>query len=371
MIELGKFASLNRTSISPSDIKDKTYYVGLEHINGNGKIEGITVGNGELASNKFQFKKGNILYGKLRPYLRKISLAKSDGICSTDIIPIDVHDTADANYVCYFLRSDRLVQLANSLTSGANLPRISPKQIVKLKIPLPPLPTQKKIAAILDEADRLRQLNQQVLDKYDALSQSVFLEMFGDPVMNPKRWEIDLLNDVADIIMGQSPKGDSYNINGIGSPLLNGPTEFGEKYPVEKQWTSEPKKFCKKGDILFCVRGATAGRMNWADKEYCIGRGLAAIRGKGITSDSYIYMILERLYDTFQRTSNGSTFINISRDDLRKVKIPRTSEDFQTQFADRIKSIDTQKSQAQAALSKSEDLFNSLLQRAFKGELVK
>ncbi len=194
--------------------------------------------------------------------------------------------------------------------------------------------------------------------------------MFGDTVTNPKRWEFELLGDVAEIIMGQSPKGDSYNTEGKGTPLLNGPTEFGDKNPKEKQWTIEPKKLCCNNDILFCVRGATAGRMNWADKEYCIGRGLAAIRSKGRVSSNYIYLLLDRMYDYFQRTSNGSTFINISRDDISKVKIPITPISLQNQFAERVKAIESQKAIAQESLKKSEDLFNSLLQRAFKGELV-
>jgi len=239
----------------------------------------------------------------------------------------------------------------------------------QLEIPLPTLPEQKRIAAILDEADKIRLLNKKLIKKYEALTYSLFLDMFGDPVVNPMGWEVDYLQDVADINMGQSPKGESYNSVGIGAPLLNGPTEFGKIYPIEKQWTSEPKKFCKKDDILFCVRGATAGRMNWSDKEYSIGRGLAAIRSNSSTSDKYIYMILEMLYDTFQRTSNGSTFINISRDDLRKVKIPRTSNAFQNQFTSRIEAIEKQKVVAEISLQKSEDLFNALLQRAFKGEL--
>ena len=91
-------------------------------------------------------------------------------------------------------------------------------------------------------------------------------------------WEIKNLGEVSEIIMGQSPEGVSYNIEGIGSPLINGPVEFTEKYPVKIKWTSKPTKFCQVADILFCVRGSTTGRMNIANDTYCIGRGIAAIR---------------------------------------------------------------------------------------------
>ena len=69
------------------------------------------------------------------------------------------------------------------------------------------------------------------------------------------------LGQIANIVMGQSPTGDTYNKVGIGTPLLNGPTEFGESHPTPVSWTSTPTKKCKPGDVLFCVRGSTTGRM--------------------------------------------------------------------------------------------------------------
>lgn len=278
----------------------------------------------------------------------------------------DLSKDVDLYFLKYFLQKRGL----NDVISGSAQPQITGQSLKQVQIPLPPLTTQKRIAAILDAADLYRQKTKALVAKYDQLAQSLFLEMFGDPVRNPKEWVIKKLDEISFIDMGQSPDGTSYNLNQVGAPLLNGPTEFGLKYPIEKQWTSEPRKFCKRNDILFCVRGATAGRMNWADKEYCIGRGLAAIRTKGEVSNSYIYMLLERMYDIFQKTSNGSTFINISRDDLRNVNIQLTPIALQTLFATRIQLIEAQKQQALAALQKSEILFNSLLQKAFKGELV-
>ena len=74
------------------------------------------------------------------------------------------------------------------------------------------------------------------------------------------------LRDVAQVIMGTSPKGHTYNTAGEGIPLLNGPTEFGERHPDCTVFTNAPVKECGAGDLIFCVRGSTTGRMNWADK---------------------------------------------------------------------------------------------------------
>ena len=85
------------------------------------------------------------------------------------------------------------------------------------------------------------------------------------------------LGDVATIVMGQSPPGSTVS-DEPGVALLNGPTEFGPYHPTAMQFTTDPRKFAEPGDLLFCVRGSTTGRMNWADQEYAIGRGVAAIR---------------------------------------------------------------------------------------------
>jgi type I restriction enzyme S subunit len=270
-------------------------------------------------------------------------------------------------YIYWFLHSK--FEFIKSKRTGATIPHVSNSAIRNLQVPLPSLPDQKRIAIILDNADAIRRINIEILKKYNHLAQSVFLEMVVDPWNNPKGWPKTSLGEIADIIMGQSPPGDSYNSLGKGSPLLNGPTEFGVKYPEEKQWTTSPTKFCKKGDILFCVRGATAGRMNIADKQYCLGRGLAAIRGHNEATNRLVFMTLEHLYEYFQRTSNGSTFINIGKDTLNELPILEIPSQRLTDFSEIISNIDHQKELMQDSLNKSEYLFQSLLQRVFKGEL--
>ena len=87
----------------------------------------------------------------------------------------------------------------------------------------------------------------------------------------------ETIADFVDIVMGQSPPGGTVS-GGVGLPLLNGPTEFGPHHPTPIQFTTDARKIAHPGDLLFCVRGSTTGRMNWADQEYAIGRGVAAIR---------------------------------------------------------------------------------------------
>ena len=148
------------------------------------------------------------------------------------------------------------------------------------------------------------------------------------------------LGDIAEITMGQSPVGENCNLNGDGLPLLNGPTEFGSKYPQPVQFTTESKKLAKSGDLLFCVRGSTTGRMNWANQTYVIGRGLAAIRGKNGYPNSFIRAAIESNLDSLLTQATGSTFPNVSRDLISGLKIPNTSPDEAVMVASIVEPID-------------------------------
>lgn len=144
----------------------------------------------------------------------------------------------------------------------------------------------------------------------------------------------------ADIIMGQSPKGEDCNQDGNGIPLLNGPTEFGFKYPSPVQFTTDGRKLSKKNDILFCVRGSTTGRMNYADQEYAIGRGLAAIRGKNNYPTPFLKAILEINLNHLLTIATGSTFPNVSRDMLASFLVDEVLPEKAHRINDIIVSID-------------------------------
>ena len=135
-------------------------------------------------------------------------------------------------------------------------------------------------------------------------------------------WELSTLGELAEIVMGQSPKGADCNSDGHGTPLLNGPTEFGSNYPYPTQFTTDPKRFSKKYDLLFCVRGSTTGRMNWSDKEYAIGRGLAAFRHKkGKDFQSFLKGIIDIKLPELLASATGSTFPNVSKNQLNDLQV--------------------------------------------------
>lgn len=163
-----------------------------------------------------------------------------------------------------------------------------------------------------------------VNDNLEATLAALYKEFFtitsSDTV--PLGWRIAPFSDIATVTMGQSPEGDDCNNAGIGEPLLNGPTEFGFYSPSPVQWTTNGKKHCVEGDLLFCVRGSTTGRMNWANQSYAIGRGLAAIHHKSdCTLNWFVKAMIDNSLQEILSAATGSTFPNVGKDLLNGFQV--------------------------------------------------
>lgn len=138
----------------------------------------------------------------------------------------------------------------------------------------------------------------------------------------PEGWACTRLSEVSEIIMGQSPPGSSYNQE-EGTPLINGPVEFGPtpfSKTVKSKFTTKPTKMCKEMDLLICVRGSTTGRMNIAGFDACIGRGVAAVRA--IVYQNYINFFVHSIEDKILDSGTGSTFPNVTISTLSEILVP-------------------------------------------------
>lgn len=184
-----------------------------------------------------------------------------------------------------------------------------------MQIPVPAIEKQREIIAEYNTLATRIETNKKLIATLEQTAQILFEKL---SLENPFDCMFD---DVATIVMGQSPEGDYVNRGNDGEPLLNGPTEFGLFSPTPVQWTSTPKKMCEPGDVLFCVRGSTTGRMNFANQKYAIGRGLAAIRAKKKYYHWCIKLVLEKYMQEILASATGSTFPNVSSDMISKLKI--------------------------------------------------
>lgn len=285
-------------------------------------------------------------------------------------------------YLYYYLKSVRK-KIVSDAYGGAQ-PHISQGYIKEIQIPLPPLEQQKKIAAILDAADAYRQKTKALIAKYDELSQSLFLDMFGDPVKNEKGWEKLSGRVVFKLIGGAAFKSSDYTSQGI--PLIRIGT-VNKGYFDNAQLTFLPSSFEKShskylvypDDLLITLTG-TVGKGDYGNafsltyefEKYLLNQRVAKICNSEKHHLVFLKFFLKqnKVKNELIGVSRGVRQANLSNEDFYKLETITPPLNLQTQFAERVAIIEQQKVIAQASLEKAEELFNSLLQKAFKGELV-
>lgn len=219
------------------------------------------------------------------------------------------------------------------VSTGTSVYSVSKGALKGVPIFFPPTEKeQRAIAAALGDLDALIASLDALIAKKRDIKQGAMEELLTGKKRLAgfaEEWKEKALEEFATVVMGQSPIGSSYNQDGIGFPLINGPTEFTDKYPFKRQWTTSPTRFCEMGDALLCVRGSSTGRINIANDVYCIGRGVAAIRAKSTNDNSFLHFQLQRIVNDILSATAGSTFPNIDGKSLRNVvsKIPPSKKE--------------------------------------------
>lgn len=210
--------------------------------------------------------------------------------------------------------------------SGTVFGSVNKKDIAGLEINIPEdTNEQKKMARFLfmldEKIDTNDQINQMLEDQAKAIFKSRFIDGLADKTYN------GVLSDIADITMGQSPKGESYNEAGEGTVFFQGRGEFGHRFPTIRLFTTEPKRMAKENDILLSVR-APVGDINVAHEECCIGRGLAALHAKKGYSSFLLYMMIAVQDKLGTYNNQGTVFGSINKNDLNglPIKIPREAD---------------------------------------------
>jgi len=185
----------------------------------------------------------------------------------------------------------------------------------------------------------------------------------------PEDWDVEPLERCGEVVMGQSPPGSTYNKNGGGIALINGPTEFTDKCPVRIQWTTDPRRFCQKGDLLICVRGSSTGRTNYADDIYSIGRGVAAIRANKNNDTAYLSNQIIIAVSRILAASTGSTFPSVDGDTFRNLAMPLPpTKDEQTAIAEALSDADELIDSLDKLIAKKRNLKQAAMQQLLTGK---
>lgn len=282
----------------------------------------------------------------------------------------------DLHYFKHFFETDYYKRTIKSLAEGANINNLKSEHFDNLNIPLPPLEEQKKIGAILDAADVYRQKTKALIEKYHQLTQSLFMDMFGDPVTNPKGWDYRKLSDISRYFIGLTYKPENVHSKGIIVLRSSNVQDFKLSFDdiVRVSLGVKEKLLVKPNDILMCTRNGSAklvgkvALIGHEEEPMTFGAFMTIIR-----SDYYMYLMSYFKSPGFRRqiVTGATTTVNqITKNMLDRVELPLPPMRFQEHFAEKVAQIENQKQQAEASLVKAEELFNSLLQRAFKGELT-
>ena len=285
------------------------------------------------------YKSGDVLVANIRPYLKKIWLADREGGASADVLVFRARPGHSQGFIYASLLQDSFYDYAMKGKKGSKMPRGDKDQIMRYSIPKLSLAEEACIGNMILSFCTKINVNRMINDNLEAMAKQLYDYWFvqfdfpneegkpykssgGAMVWNeklkreiPQGWSNGVLSDVANITMGQSPDGSSYNEDGEGIIFYQGSTDFGLRFPDIRQYTTSPSRYANKGDILMSVR-APVGALNIANNDCCIGRGLSALSSK-IGSMTHLYYLMNDFRLKFEgMNSAGTTFGSITKDEL-------------------------------------------------------
>lgn len=276
-------------------------------------------------------------------------------------------EKADHRFIFYLLQSIKEELLSHS-EIGATRRALTKGMIENLKLLLPTLPEQKAIAAVLSSLDDKIDLLHRQNKTLEAMAEALFRQWFIEEAQAD--WREGKLSDEFDFTMGQSPPGFSFNEEKIGIPMFQGNADFGFRFPTERIYTTDPKRFADKFDTLISVR-APVGAQNMASNHCCIGRGVAAFRYKAKKSFyTYTYFKLRSLMGEIQKFDDeGTVFGSIGKSDFEAIDVILPPLDVITYFEETAKPINDRIIFNCFQIHTLEKLRDTLLPKLMSGEV--
>ncbi len=273
-------------------------------------------------------------------------------------------------FLSYYLNNRKKLDIAN-LAQGISVVHLYSSQLSLLQLNLPNQPEQQKIATFLTAIDdKQTQLKKKksLLEQYKkGVSQKIFsqdIRFNDDDGLDFADWEEKMLGEVAEIKMGQSPDSRSYNTDGVGILLIQGNADISNRKSNPRNWTNEPTKECKIGDLILTVR-APVGAVAKSIHNACIGRGVCSIRNNSKSNIEYLFQFLLDYESKWVRLEQGSTFTAVSGTDIKTIEIPLPTLPEQTKIANFLSAIDDKINHTTTQIEKTQQWKKGLLQQMF------
>ena len=345
----------------------------------------------EVSKGYTAFRSGDILFAKITPCFENGKIAQAllplrHGFGSTEFHVIrPVADVSDGRYLHHFLRLDRVrSEGQRRMTGSGGQRRVPANYLAELAIPLPPLPEQRRIAAILDQAETLRTQRRAALAQLDSLTQSLFLDMFGDPVTNERNWPQDYLGRLTlKMGSGSTPTGGDAAYKAEGISLIrslnvhDGAFKYKNLAFLDDQQAGKLSNVqVEANDVLLNITGASVARVCRAPSDVLparVNQHVMIIRPKAALNCVFLERLLlsnSMKNSLLQIGGSGATREAITKAQAEELVVPLPPLLLQHTFATRAQAIEALKAKHRASLAQLDALFASLQHRAFNGELT-
>lgn len=376
-VKLGEVCTFNKEQGMFSSLK----YVGMEHIESG---TGIVVGglnSTEIKSNTFKFYRGDVLYGRLRPYLKKVFVAEHEGCCSTEIFPIKT--TLNPYFLKYWFLSEEVTIKINKTCGGCRMPRANMNEVLTFYISFPPLEEQQRIVSILDASfekiDALKKNAEENLKNAKAFYDKLLIEKFS----HKEGWIKSTLQDECFKITDgthQTPKYfESGHIFLSSGNVTNRKIDWDNiKFIDEQQHQEMQKRVSPKINDILLAKNGTTGVAAFVDRDvdFDIYVSLALLRTLGRITPQYMYYFVNSpiAKSQFNKRLKGAGVPNLHLTEIRQVEIsyPKDIEK-QNEIVKTIENIDEKcrrlEQIAQQTIRECDALKQSILRQAFSGEL--
>ena len=311
---------------------------------------------------------GTVLLSSRAP-IGKVAITTVPMYCNQGFKNIIYSDKLYNCYVYWFLYAK--TEYLNALGTGATFKEISKKVVEQIPIPVPPLPVQERIVSELDLLSGIIEKKREQLKEFDALAQSIFYDMFGDPITNEKGWEVKKLGEVADIVGGSTPKtnikeywnGDNYWVTPAelhGTRYISSTERCITDLAVDKAHLTQ----LPIGTVLLSSRAPIGKVCITRVPMYC-NQGFKNIICSNKLNSEYVYQYLIDKTEFLKSLGTGATFKEISKTTTENITIPIPPLPLQRQFASKIEAIEKQKELIKQSISETETLFNARMQEHF------
>ncbi|MGD1507321.1 restriction endonuclease subunit S [Vibrio harveyi] len=375
----------SRKTVEPNP-EEQYNYIGLENIESHtGKVisDSPTKGS-EISSTKVSFKKGMVLYGKLRPYLNKVVVAKIDGIATTEIIPFECSDAISPDFLAYYLRSQYFVDLAMNNSSGARMPRATTKLFTQIaKVPVTSITEQKRIVekldALLTRIDSAIEHLQESVTLADSLYASTINEQMMQAIELAGLSTVE--KHIEQIQTGTTPPTKQPEFYENGDINWFAPSDFGDhdilsdsnKKLSQKAFDAGKARKFDAGTIMLVAIGATIGKIGYLEQNASSNQQITGMKFNSDIIPRYAYYWFRFIKPEILANASTATLPIINQKGIKALSFCAPNKQLQETICKEIDEVSNFRNTVKTELNEKVELMRSLkasiLDSAFKGEL--